>query len=72
MCATEPRDPLGYIRKWIVFQEELSDYLPLIPVYSNIYFDFYPRELQGYNILRYITWGDAIVPSTFGQYIPDE
>ena len=72
MCATEPRDPLGYIRKWIVFQEELSDYLPLIPVYSNIYFDFYPRELQGYNILRYITWGDAIVPSTFGKYVPAE
>ena len=72
MCETEPRDPLGYIRKWIAFQEELSEYLPMIPVYSNIYFDFYPQELQGYNILKYITWGDAIVPSVFGEYIPEE
>ena len=72
MCATEPRDPLSFIRKWIAFQEELSEYLPMIPVYSNIYFDFYPQELQGYNILKYITWGDAIVPSTFGKYIPAE
>ena len=72
MCTTEPRDPLGYIRKWIAFQEELSDYLPMIPVYSNIYFDFYPQELQGYNILKYTTWGDAIVPSVFGEYIPAE
>ena len=72
MCATEPRDALGYIRKWIAFQEELSDYLPLIPIYSNVYFDFYPRELQGYNILKYITWGDSIVPSVFGEYIRAE
>ena len=72
MCETEPRDPLGYIRKWITFQEELSEYLPRIPVYSNIYFDFYPQELQKYNILKYITWGDAIVPSVFGDYTPAE
>ena len=72
MCETEPRDPLGYIRKWITFQEELSEYLPMIPVYSNIYFDFYPQELQKYNILKYITWGDAIVPSVFGDYTPAE
>ena len=72
MCATEPRDALGYIRKWITFQEELSEYLPMIPVYSNIYFDFYPQELQKYDILKYITWGDAIVPSVFGDYSPAE
>lgn len=72
MCTTEPRDPLSFIRKWIAFQEELSEYLPMIPVYSNIYFDFYPQELQGYNILKYITWGDAIVASTFEKYVPAE
>ena len=71
MCETEPRDPLTFIQKWIVFQEALSDYLPMIPVYSNVYFDFYPRELQNYDILKYITWGDAIVPATFQDYVTE-
>ena len=65
MCETEPSDALGFVTKWIAFQEELSDLLPLIPVYSNVYFDFYTSDLMNYNILRYITWGDAIVPASY-------
>ena len=47
------------------FQEQLSDMLPLIPVYSNVYFDFYTSDLTDYDILKYITWGDAIVPAKY-------
>ena len=65
MCETEPSDALSFVKKWIIFQEELSDLLPLIPVYSNVYFDFYTIDLQFYDILKYITWGDAIVPAIF-------
>ena len=65
MCETEPHDVLGFIKKWITFQEQLSDMLPMIPVYSNVYFDFYTSDLTNYNILKYITWGDAIVPSAY-------
>ena len=66
MCETEPRDTLGFMQKWIAMQEKLTEYLPLIPVYSNVYFDFYTAELQNYDILNYITWGDAIVASKYG------
>ena len=65
MCETEPHDVLGFIKKWITFQEQLSDMLPMIPVYSNVYFDFYTSDLTNYNILKYITWGDAIVPAAY-------
>ena len=65
MCETEPSDALGFVKKWITFQEHLSDLLPLIPVYSNIYFDFYTSDLMNYDIVYYITWGDAIVPSSY-------
>jgi len=65
MCETEPSDALGFVRKWITFQEQLSDMLPLIPVYSNIYFDFYTSDLMNYDIVYYITWGDAIVPASY-------
>ena len=65
MCETEPDDALGFVKKWITFQEHLSDLLPLIPVYSNVYFDFYTGDLSNYDIVRWITWGDAIVPASY-------
>ena len=65
MCETMPSDALGFVRKWIVFQEELSELLPLIPVYSNVYYDFYASDLTDYDIIKYITWGDAIVPAHY-------
>ena len=65
MCETEPYDALGFVKKWITFQEHLSDLLPLIPVYSNVYFDFYTSDLTNYDIVRWITWGDAIVPANY-------
>ncbi len=65
MCETEPSDALGFVQKWITFQEQLSDLLPLIPVYSNVYYDFYTGDLMNYDIIQYITWGDAIVASSY-------
>ena len=65
MCETVPSDALGFVRKWITFQEKLSDLLPLIPVYSNVYYDFYTSDLMNYDIIKYITWGDAIVPDNY-------
>ena len=71
MCETEPRDLLGFMRKWITMQEKLTEYLPLIPVYSNVYFDFYTNELQNYDVLKKITWGDAIVPAVYAP-VPEK
>ena len=65
MCETVPSDALGFVKKWITFQEQLSEMLPLLPVYSNVYYDFYTSDLMNYDIIRYITWGDAIVPASY-------
>ena len=61
MDHTEPRDVLGYMQKWLRFQDRLTRLLPVIPVYSNVYFDFYTRELDEYWIEESISWGKAIV-----------
>ena len=42
------RDILTYLRRWVAFQERFNEALPMIPVYSNYYYDFYTRRLQGY------------------------
>ena len=60
---TEPDDTAGFLRKWVAMQERITETLPLIPVYSNVYFDFYTRELHDYRITEAVTWGEAIVES---------
>ena len=61
MDRTEPSDTFSYMKKWVGFQERLSETLPILPVYINVYFDFYTRELNNYWIADHTTWGNAIV-----------
>ena len=63
MRQTQPGDTLAYVQKWIQFQERFAESLPMIPLYSNVYFDFYSRTLHDYVITGSVTWGQAIVSS---------
>ncbi len=71
MIRTEPGDLLAYCEKWVDFQERFIELEPVIPIYSNIYFDFYPRVLQNYAIPNYTSWAQAVVPA-FMDDIPEE
>ena len=71
MRKTNPYDVYDYIIKWIAFQERYNEVLPTIPMYSNIYYDFYTEELQNYNIIGHVTWTQAILEAYFGQ-APEE
>ena len=72
MRKTEPEDLLGYCTKWLDFQKRFMEQLPALPVYSNVYFDFYPRVLHEYKIADNISWPQAIVESYLADYIPEE
>ncbi len=61
MSRTKPGDILSYLDHWIQFQERFNSVLPMIPIYGNIYYDFYVGNLQNYDIAAYPTWGAAIV-----------
>ena len=61
MRRTDPGDVLNYLRRWVLFQERFNEVLPVLPVYSNRYYDFYTSDLQQYRIAEHITWGEAIV-----------
>jgi len=65
MRKTQPGDLYTYVSKWIKFQERYNEVLPAIPVYSNLYFDFYVPELQNYRITSHVTWTQAILSSYF-------
>lgn len=67
MRKTEPGDLYTYCEKWIEFQKRWVEVLPAIPVYSNVYFDFYTANLQDYNIAENISWAQAVVGACMGD-----
>lgn len=67
MRQTSPEDVLEYCQKWVAFEERFQEILPAISIYSNMYFDFYPRVLHEYDVSSNITWSQAIV----GAYMSD-
>ena len=66
MRKTTPGAFLEYVTKWIRFQERYNQVLPAIPVYSNVYFDFYTDQLQSYDVASHVTWTQAVLESHFG------
>ena len=72
MRKTEPGDLLGYCTKWLAFQKRFADQLPVLPVYSNVYFDFYPLVLHEYHIAENISWPQTIIGAYLSDYIPEE
>ena len=67
MRKTDPQDVYDYVARWIAFQERYNEVLPTIPVYSNIYFDFFTDQLKDYYITANVTWTQAILEATFGE-----
>ena len=71
ISRTEPGDTLSYCQKWLEFQIRYAELLPSIPVYSNVYFDFYTNTLRNYEISEGMTWAEAIV-AAYRSDAPDE
>ena len=67
MSGAAPGAVLDYCRSWVAFQERFAQVLPAIPVYSNVYFDFYTSALQGYDPAADQTWSQSVV----GAYLSD-
>jgi len=72
MRQTEPADVLGYCAKWLDFQKRFMETLPELPIYSNVYFDFYPQVLHDYMIRDAVSWPQAILGAYLAEYIPAE
>ena len=61
LSRTEPGNTYEYLVHWIAFQERFAEVLPAIPVYSNVYYDFYTSTLQDYVVQQNMTWTEAVV-----------
>ena len=65
---TEARDAESYQKKWLAFQQKWMELMPMVPLYSNVYFDFAAKNVQDYNVESFSTWSLAILYT----YIQDE
>ena len=72
MRGTESGDLLSYCQKWVQFLERFGEVEPMIPVYTNVYTDFYPITLKEYSIAENMTWSTAIIPAVFDETLPEE
>lgn len=50
MVLTDPADRDGFKVKFVNFVDRWNELLPDVPLYSNIYHDFYNEKLKNYNI----------------------
>jgi ABC-type transport system substrate-binding protein len=57
---------LEYCWKWIRFQDRFNEILPMLPIYSNMYFDFFVTDLYGYNPQPEMNWPIAILYAQLG------
>ena len=48
---TDPKDKEGYLDKWEEFQIWYNDFLPEIPLYSNIFHTGYSNRVKGFDIM---------------------
>ncbi len=66
MRETGFMDVRTYVQKWIRFQDRFQEVLPMVPLYSNTYYDFYRNDLNGYNPLLNPSWAYAVLSSYLG------
>lgn len=72
MRSVENGDVETYFERWFSFQERFVELLPMIPLYSNVYFDFVRPDLYGYQINTHWGWSSAILYATFTEPEEDE
>ena len=60
MRSTTPGDNATYAQKWLKFQQRWAELLPAVPLYSNIYFDLYPTDVNDYYVGSFSSWALAM------------
>jgi len=56
-----------YAIKWLAFQKRWVELMPLVPLYTNIYFDFFTNKLQEYSVAQNMSWALTIPYAWIGD-----
>lgn len=64
---TEAGDEETYTERWLKVMKHYSDVLPTLPIYSNVYYDFFANDLMDYAPNAHWSWPSAIVYAYFAE-----
>ncbi len=67
MRETMPTEMHQYVLRWMAFQERFVELMPMVPLYSSAYYDFFRPEIEGYSITEHATWAGAVVYATVAE-----
>lgn len=67
ITAAQPGNREAYLNRWMEFQDYWSEVLPMIPLYSNTYYDLFDSRLVGYFPQFYWSWGTAILYASLNR-----
>ena len=65
--ATTPGDEEEYSERWLELMKHYSDLLPTLPIYSNVYYDFFANDLMDYAPNAHWAWASAILYSYIAE-----
>lgn len=60
MRALEPTQREEFSEKWVEFQKRFAELLPIIPLYSNQYYDVFSKHVHGLNTTPFVSFADII------------
>lgn len=72
MRHVEGGDTETYLERWMAFLTYWQECMPMVPLYSNAYYDVFIPDLANYYANAHWSWSAAIVYSYFGEELPPE
>ena len=65
--ATTPGDEEQYSERWLELMKRYSELLPTLPIYSNVYYDFYANDLMEYAPNAHWSWSSAMIYAYYAE-----
>lgn len=60
MRNLDPKAREEYSKNWLKFQKRFNELVPTLPLYSNVYYDVFRKEVKGFNTTSFANWSDVI------------
>ena len=67
MRGLDPEDKETYAEYWLEYQIRWNELLPVLPIYSNEYFDIFNARVSGLATTPTYAWARAVLDVTVAE-----
>lgn len=67
MRSLDPTQVEEFSATWLEYQTYFNDFLPVLPLYSNQYYDIFRTEVKGFNTTPFLSWAEMICSISKGE-----